>query len=69
MSRVNRKLVFKATSSDTFELVKSANTLEFGVPGDTLDKDAVLKIIKDHVHLRPGAGKLDVETVGNPTSN
>ena len=61
MSQVNRKLVFKALNSNVFELVKTTNTLEFGVPGDNLDRKAVDKIIENHRVIRPGGRKLDVE--------
>ncbi len=64
MSQVNRKLVFKTLSDDVFELVKSTNTLEFGVPGDNLDRKAVDKIISDHKNVRPGSRTLNVEFVG-----
>ncbi len=72
MSRLNSKLVLKADKGQTqvggptvtvFVIVKAVNTLEHGIPGDTLDRDTVDKILKDANTTRPGRGTLTVEFV------
>lgn len=38
------KLVLKTISTDLFELVKSVNTLDYGVPGDTLSRSVINRL-------------------------
>ena len=45
-----------------FTIVKSINTLEYGVPGDQLDRDTVDRILKDNV-TRIRQGTLTVEFI------
>ncbi len=72
MSRLNSKLVLKAEKGqtqvggptvDTFVIVKTVNTLDHGIPGDTLDRETVDKILKAANTSRPGKGTLTVEFV------
>ena len=62
MSRKKEKLVLKATQTisrvvqDDFVIVKSINTLAFGVPGDELSRDVVDRILIDNArNIREGS--------------
>ena len=51
MSRLNSKLVLKALKraegyDETYEIVKTTNTLEYGRPGDTIKRPGVDAIIR-----------------------
>lgn len=70
MSRLNSKLVLKASmvtentvQKEIFVIVKTVNTLEHGMPGDTLNRVAVDKILKAANSSRPGQGKLTMEFI------
>lgn len=72
MSRLNSKLVLKADKGQTqiggptmvtFVIVKVVNTLEHGIPGDTLDRKTVDSILKAANSSRPGSGTLTVEFI------
>lgn len=72
MSRLNSKLVLKADKGqtqvggpvvDTYVIVKTVNTLDHGIPGDTLDRTTVDKILKAANSIRPGSGTLTVEFI------
>lgn len=60
------KLVLKTSSLSgrtAFLIVKTVNTLEHGVPGDTLTRDAVDKILLVY-DARIKQGSLTVEFIG-----
>ena len=71
MSRMNSKLVLKALpvvpddpTGDTeqrFKIVKSTNTLEFGVPGDTLTRSKVDDILRAAERRQTNRTKFEVE--------
>ena len=49
------KLVLSTVGPDHFEIVKSVNTLQHGIPGDILTRKDVNIIMKDsHANLRRG---------------
>ncbi len=65
MSRVKCKLVLKADkniakSASAFTIVKSVNTLEFGIPGDTLSRDEVDLMLRQKAQTMQN-GMLTVE--------
>lgn len=51
------KLVLKAVGTENFEIAKSVNTLQYGIPGDILSRKVVDRILIDdavkinHGHL------------------
>lgn len=69
MSRLNSKLVLKAlppnaNGDESYEIVKTVNTLEHGIPGDKIPRKEVDKILKAASgHLPATQGTLTVEFV------
>lgn len=64
MSRKKEKLILKVAQATpgSFFIVKAVNTLEFGVPGDLLDRKAVDRILITNArNIREGS--LTVEFV------
>lgn len=47
MSRKSKLVLKMISTTGNFEIVKSVNTLEFGVPGDALTRKNVDLILKD----------------------
>lgn len=62
MSRIKSKLVLKSTAHDMFEIAKVVNTLKHGVPGDSLTREGVDKLLKDHF-IQIDRGTFTVEIV------
>ena len=66
MSRLNSKLVLKTVRQNSvntkFEIIKSTNTLDHGVPGDTLTREVVDKILVSAANRGP-RNQLTVEFV------
>lgn len=61
MARLKIKLVFKSTNLGNFSLVKAVNTLEYGVPGDTLSREQVDRIIsKNSRNFHSGAVTIEI---------
>ena len=68
---LKRKLVIRAceitgddnvTLVDGFKIVKSVNTLDFGVPGDSLTRDEVDRILKVY-NQQIRTGEITVEFI------
>lgn len=63
MSQKKCKLVLKKIQdAQYFEIAKSVNTIEFGIPGNTLTEHEVQRLLKDH-NSRIQRGTLTVEFV------
>jgi hypothetical protein len=63
MSQKKCKLVLKTNQVvNSFEIAKSVNTIEFGVPGNQLTQEQVKRILVDH-NTRIERGTLTVEFV------
>lgn len=48
------KLVLKTLSTDTFEIVKTVNTLQHGIPGDTLTRIEIEHLLRNSAEMRRG---------------
>lgn len=63
MSQKKCKLVLKTNQdAQNFEIAKSVNTIEFGIPGNTLTEHEVQRLLKDQ-STRIQRGLLTVEFV------
>ncbi len=62
MSRRKEKLVLKKSRVSDFVIAKSINTLEFGMPGDTITRAEADRILIDKAHSIK-FGELTVEFI------